>query len=380
MTRSYSLWFIIYLSQQPNIGWHTLKIIIEHQLYETENWDTILLSKYISQKQRIDALMRAKQQFSRAIIDFMVADEARYHYRSILWNESDYPAILRECVQPPWVIFVKGRLDLLHTPKIAIVGTRAPSPYGITMTKQFATQLSQMGCTIVSGLAGGIDTLAHQHSLLEVGSTIAVLPCGIKNCYPNSNYKLYEQLEKNGLLISETVNVKTVHKGMFSQRNRIIAGLCYATIIVEGERKSGSMITARYTLDMDRELFSIPGSLQSIKSEGPNFLIYKGYARMLMSPNQLFEDIPWLLPTVKQYLKENVIVEQKNERKTEYSKKVILSNEENIVLQHIQNHPLTIDDLIIVTGYSYEKLNVILLQLCLYNFIQLHHGSLYIAL
>lgn len=377
MKRSYSDWFVIYLSQQSGIGWYTLNTVVTHRLHELEYWDASSLSAYFTQKQRVDQLIRAKQQFSIISIEQMMADEKRYSYRSILWIESDYPAILRECVQAPWVIYIKGRIELLAAPKVAIVGTRAPSPYGAAITKRIASEWSRLGLTVVSGLAGGIDTLAHQHSIQELGSTLAVLPCGIKHCYPNSNYRLYEQIEKEGLLLSESVQSNTVHKGQFSQRNRIIAGLSYATLVVEGERKSGSMITAKYTQDMDRELFAIPGSLLSSKSEGPNFLIYKGYARILMSSNQLFEDIPWLLQRLQQFLND---AHKKTEQRDIATKKVILSDEENIVLQHIRNHPLSIDDLLQVTGYSYEDLNVILLQLSLYHYIQLHHGSLYIAL
>lgn len=377
MGRSYSSWFIVYLTQQEGIGWHTIDHLIKYNLIEQDIWTEQLLLPYIKQIQKVKWLITLKQQFNNECIAKLEADERCYHYRSILWDESDYPAILRECVQPPWVIYVKGRLELLTAPAISIVGTRAPTPYGIAITKQIARELSQLGCTIVSGLAGGIDTIAHQHSLNELGSTIAILPCGIKYCYPNSNNKLYDEIVNNGLLISESVSVRTVHKGLFAQRNRLIAGLSYATIIVEGEMKSGSMITAKYVMDMDRELFSVPGTLFSKKSEGPNFLIYKGYARMLLNCNQMFDELPWLLQKINSYV-ENLKSEQM--KIVSLSKKVILTNEENIVLQHIKNSPVTLDDLITMTGYTYEHLNVILLKLCLDNYIQLHHGSLYIAL
>lgn len=380
MKRSYTDWFIVYLTQQDGIGWHTIHAIVQNDLLLIENWTEELLKKYVSHAARIGLLLKAKQSYNQHTIVKMKDDECIYQYESILWNESDYPAILRECVQPPWVIYIKGRKELLHSVMLAIVGTRAPTPYGLAITKQICKEFAQLGFTIVSGLAGGIDTIAHKSSIGLPGSTIAILPCGIKHCYPQSNYTLYNKLNIEGLLISETVETKVVHKGLFTQRNRIIAGLAFATIVVEGELKSGSMITARYVSEMNRELYAIPGSVFSAKSKGPNFLIYKGYARMLMNSSQLHEDLPWLVALLKQTINNEKKMLDENEQKIETVKKVILTDEENIVLQHIQNHPLTIDDLVQSTPYSYEQLNVILLQLSIKHCIRLHHGSLYIAL
>lgn len=380
MERSYTDWFIVYLTQQDGIGWHTINSLIACNLLILDYWSEPILRQTILDEARIALLLKAKQNFNHETIASLKDDECIYHYESILWNESDYPAILRECVQPPWVIYIKGRKELLQSVMLAIVGTRAPTPYGIAITRQISSEFSRLGYSIVSGLAGGIDTIAHQSSIGLLSSTIAILPCGIKHCYPRSNYTLYKRLESEGLLISESVVNKVVHKGLFAQRNRIIAGLAYATIVVEGELKSGSMITAKYANEMNRELYAIPGSVFSEKSKGPNFLIYKGYARMLMNSSQLHEDLPWLVEQLKQTLYTKKKLLDENEEKIQPIKKVILTDEENIVLQHIRNHPLTIDDLVQLTSYSYVQLNVILLQLSIKHCIRLHHGTLYIAL
>lgn len=374
MNRSKSDWFIVYVSGQKGIGWHSLQCVIHH-LLAFEHWDMALLMECGLKSNIATLLLNAQEQFNDEAIRQMLEDEHRFGFRSILWNENDYPAILKECAQPPWVIYAKGNIELLHQPAISIVGTRAPTSYGMTMAKKFAKELSERGFTIVSGLAGGIDTLSHQASINEYGSTIAVLPSGIKHCYPASNIRLYEQIAQKGLLLSESVHYAPVHKGRFHERNRIIAALGYATIIIEGEQNSGSMITARHTIEMDRELFAVPGPINCAKSSGPNFLILKGYARMLMTSNQILEELPWLSDMLKSS-KQPIATDSLKDKKMNES----MSKEENQVLQLLKGKQYTVDELLVLTNIPFGQLNTILLNLCMRQFIKQQPGSSYIAL
>lgn len=191
-------------------------------------------------------------------------------------QDSRYPPQLRHIFDPPVVLFAKGRFELMSAAAIAIVGTRNPTPYGIAATERLSSDLANAGLAIVSGMARGIDTAAHRAALRQEGDTIAVFGCGVDVLYPADNRKLFEEIGRKGLLLSEFPMGAPAYPQNFPIRNRIVSGLSLGVLIVEGAQHSGSAITARLAIDQGREVFAVPGNITSKMSWVPNLLIKQG--------------------------------------------------------------------------------------------------------
>lgn len=204
--------------------------------------------------------------------------------------DEEYPESLRQIYAPPITLFAKGNINLLKEKSIAIVGCREPSTYGKYVAKNFATQLSKRDIIVISGMARGIDTEAHNGCLDNNGKTIAVLGCGIDIVYPKENTKVYLEILKNGLIISEYIVGTKPEAGNFPQRNRIISGLSSGVLVVEAREKSGTMITTDLALEQGKELFVIPGNITSSTSEGTNNLIKEG-AKLVTSVDEILEEL-----------------------------------------------------------------------------------------
>lgn len=189
--------------------------------------------------------------------------------------DKEYPEILKQIPDPPVVLFVKGDLGDLGK-VIGVVGTRKMTSYGHQACVKLSKDLVLKGVTIVSGLARGIDTVAHRTALENGGRTIAVLGTGVDIIYPPENRELYYKIINNGAVVSEVPPGNFVEKGAFRLRNRIISGLSKAVVVVEGAKESGSLITARYALEQGREVFAVPGPINSKTSEGTSYLISQG--------------------------------------------------------------------------------------------------------
>lgn len=210
---------------------------------------------------------------------------------AITIGDARYPRPLREIFDPPVLLFARGRVELLDTLCLAVVGTRRPTPYGIAVAERLAGDLAHAGLTIVSGMARGIDTAAHKGALARGGDTIAVLGCGADVVYPMENRKLAADLVLKGLIISEFPMGAVAFPQNFPIRNRIISGLSVGTLIVEGAQYSGSAITAKLAIDQGREVFAVPGNITSKLSWGPNLLIKQG-ARLIQDWNDVVADLP----------------------------------------------------------------------------------------
>jgi DNA processing protein len=202
-----------------------------------------------------------------------------------------YPPPLREIFDPPAVLFARGRVELLRTLALGIVGTRRPTPYGIAVAERLAADLAHAGLTIASGLARGIDTSAHKGALAAGGDTIAVLGCGVDVVYPSENRKVYSEIAAKGLIVSEFHMGSTAFPQNFPIRNRIISGLSVGVLVVEGAQYSGSAITAKLAMDQGREVFAIPGNITSKASWGPNLLIKQG-AKIVQDWNDVVVELP----------------------------------------------------------------------------------------
>jgi DNA processing protein len=201
-----------------------------------------------------------------------------------------YPGRLREIFDPPLALFVRGRIELLGSLMLAVVGTRRPTPYGAAVTERLSGDLARAGLTIASGMARGIDTVAHRGALAASGSTIAVLGCGVDLVYPADNRKLADEIAEKGLLISEFPMSAPAYPQNFPIRNRIISGMSLGVLVVEGAQYSGSSITARLALEQGRDVFAVPGSIVSKMSWGPNLLIKQG-AKLVQDWNDVVEEL-----------------------------------------------------------------------------------------
>jgi DNA processing protein len=202
-----------------------------------------------------------------------------------------YPELLREIFDPPIVLFARGRIELLRTLAVGVVGTRRPTPYGIAVAERLSADLAHAGLTIASGLARGIDSAAHKGCLAAGGDTVAVLGCGVDVVYPQENRKLYAEIAAKGLIVSEFPVGSTAFPQNFPVRNRIISGISAGVLVVEGAQYSGSAITAKLAMDQGREVFAVPGNITSKQSWGPNLLIKQG-AKIVQDWNDVVAELP----------------------------------------------------------------------------------------
>lgn len=224
-------------------------------------------------KPTLEALLQVRQSYDAAPA---LRHLARLGVRLLPITDPDYPPLLRQIADPPLLLYVRGTFQACDQNALAVVGTRSATEYGKRMTAHLVEPLARQGVTIISGLAYGIDSAAHQAALRAGGRTIAVLPCSIDRLYPSAQGALAAQIIANGCLISEFPLGTRAERHNFPQRNRIISGLAYGVLIVEASEKSGALITADYALEQGREVFAVPGSALSPASSGTNALIRNG--------------------------------------------------------------------------------------------------------
>lgn len=210
-------------------------------------------------------------------------------------TDSDYPQLLKQIKNPPFVLFVKGNVEILNQVQddsyIGIVGTRKITDYGRQVTEMLTTELVDAGCIIVSGLAMGVDAVAHQTTINHGGKTIAVLGCGVDCCYPRENERIYEAIiDSGGAVVSEFGLGMSPTIGSFPSRNRIIAGLSLGVLVTEGAADSGALITAKDAIAMDRKVFAVPGPVTSSLSQGTYQLIKQG-AVVVSSGKEILEEL-----------------------------------------------------------------------------------------
>ena len=206
-------------------------------------------------------------------------------------TSTDFPELLRHIPQPPKQLFVRGSIELLQqAPKVAVVGARKVTPYGRGVTEKLVREVTQAGCVIVSGLALGVDSVAHQACLDTGGQTIAVMLCGLDNIYPSSHYQLAQNILKNGgTLIGEYEPGAPPLRQHFIARNRLVSGLSDAVLITEAARKSGTLHTANFALEQGRSVLAVPGNITSQSSAGTNSLLASGAQIVLESRDILRE-------------------------------------------------------------------------------------------
>ncbi|WP_394132339.1 DNA-processing protein DprA [Shewanella maritima] len=215
------------------------------------------------------------------------------NHHLIAFDDPLYPPLLSQITDPPPVLFVKGAPEQLLIPSIAIVGSRNASPGGINAAQNLTTELSQLGYSITSGMALGIDGAAHQAALTCGGATIAVLGTGIDCVYPKRHQSLYHHLVESGCVVSEFWPDTSAYAGNFPKRNRVVTGIALGTVVVEATIKSGSLVSARLAMEQNREVFAVPGSILNPQSQGCHELIKNG-AKLVTSAADIIEEIPSL--------------------------------------------------------------------------------------
>jgi DNA processing protein len=280
------------------------------------------------------------------------------------WENPAYPAILRNISDPPLLLYASGDLGSLGQPGIGVVGARAATTYGQQVARSLSCQLARRGMVIISGFALGIDTAAHWGAIDAGGRTIAVLGCGLDIVYPEQNRNLFDKILETGTLISEYPLGTKPDGFRFPARNRIISGLAHGVLVVEAARRSGSLITARMALDQGREVFAVPGRVDSWKSEGTHRLLQEG-AKLVYKADDIFEE---LFPEAKigfGIRGGNVIPAAPT------------NAVENELLSLLDVYPRTIDEIIQAAGWPAGKVNEMLLMLELKQCIEALPGKQY---
>lgn len=357
------------LHEMEGIGWKTIKRI---ERGFGERWKELLYAE----KDELVALglsARAATAVCSGLNEVFIEKRlAQYEISRtgiVTALDDEYPPLLKEIAQPPWVLYRKGSGVLPRNSGIAIVGTRVPTVYGRKMAFDLAAELSRRGVCVVSGLAKGIDSWAHRGALEGCGGTLAVLGCGMDTIYPPENASLYAEIAERGTLLTEYPLGTKLHPGLFPQRNRIISGLCLGTVIVEAAARSGSLITADFALEQSRDVFAVPGPATSPKSAGTLDLIRQG-AKMAASAADILEE----------YASLQVDSSATDHTSDASGRQEDGSPDERNVLGHMAGAPITFDELLSATGLEFGHLHSVLLNLILTKRIALLPGSYYVAI
>lgn len=272
-----------------------------------------------------------------------------------------YPERLRDIPNPPSRLYVEGNPKILNEIGIAVVGSRTNTQYGEKMCKTFTKKLVEYEFSIISGLAIGIDAIAHRTCIKYSGKTIAVLPCGFDNIYPKQNKKLIDEiLENKGLIITEYEKDVKAESKKFLERNRIVAGLGIGTLVIEAGYRSGTSVTARYTRNLNKPVFCIPSSLENKKGFGTNELIKSG-SKMVTR----IEDILIEYPQMK--FKKKLLKESKKQVPKELEK----------VYKCIKNEPVSINQIVRKTKMTVQDISYKIMLLELENLIEELPGQVY---
>jgi len=366
------------LNRLPRFGIQTFKRLQEKQLDLSQCGDSELVNLLA------DFDPNFPQEFTQILSsgefesDLEQCHQAGIRMMSLL--DSDYPTNLAAIYDPPLILYIKGSFIPEDRYSIAVVGSRHPSTYGIRMAGKFSSELSVRGITIVSGFARGIDAEAHRSSLRTKGRTIAVLGCGLDVIYPKEHASLYQEIIEHGAIVSEFPLGTTPEAYNFPKRNRIITGLSMGVLVVEANQRSGSLITASIAAEEGREVYAIPGQIDSVTAQGTNRLIQTG-AKLVSCAEDILVD---LHDQLKALSKNRHCEEAK--RPTKQSRTEIASltsftrNDEitNSILKLLTNEPLSLDDIMIGLGGVPKDISSRLAQLEVQGVIKRVFGGQYV--
>lgn len=280
--------------------------------------------------------------------------------RVVPFDDPEYPPLLREIPDAPALLYFKGGRCDYEAPSVAIVGTRRPTHYGLKVSETLARDLASAGVTIISGMARGCDTYAHRGALSVGGFTVAVLGTGVDVPYPGENAKLYNEIIEKGLVVSEYPMGTPPVGYNFPKRNRIISGVSDGVVVAEAPLRSGALMTARLSLDYNREVLAAPGQITSGRSAGTNRLIKEG-AAIVTSVDDIFEAL-------------SITVSPREENDAQKGKREI-AGDELLVWKALKDEALHIDDIAGVTSLSAAKASAVLLQMELKGLVRQETGK-----
>lgn len=290
--------YLFYITRIPNLGNIRIKTLLnsfpdaeeifnlpKSKICRIDGFDNILA----------EVILSADTRFEEYDEEFKVLMEKceKKGIKIVTISDEEYPENLKKIYDSPIFLYYKGNLSERDRYSIGIVGTRLPSEYGRASCITIAKELSESGIPIISGMAKGIDSVAHKTALTSGNLTYAILGCGTDVVYPPENKKLYEEIIEKGAVISEYEPGTKPDKGNFPKRNRIVSGISLGCIIVESGNKGGSLITASFALDQNREVFAIPGQINSRRSEGTNNLIKRGQAKLIMNAEDILNEFEY---------------------------------------------------------------------------------------
>jgi DNA processing protein len=288
--------------------------------------------------------------------------------RIVTQADPEYPELLRQIYDPPIVLYVKGELSLKDKNAVAMVGSRMTTHYGLEVARKLAYQLAYVGVTVVSGGARGIDTAAHQGALTGKGRTIAVLGTGINLVTPPENAKLFEQIAASGAVITQFPFNRPGDKQSFPIRNRIIAGMTLGTVVVEANLTSGALITANFAIEHGRQVFAVPGRIDSPRSKGCHDLIKKG-AKLCEGAEDILSEFEYLFPASNR---------PPSPGETGVLPAIELSQSEQKVYDLLSNEEIGIDDVIRRSGLPSSAVSVALLSLEMKRLIRQLPGKMFV--
>jgi DNA processing protein len=287
----------------------------------------------------------------------------------VTWADEDYPPLLKQIYDPPILLYVRGTLTARDKNSVAIVGSRMTTHYGLGVARKFAYQLAYTGVTVVSGGARGIDTAAHQGAMnVSGGRTIAVLGTGINIVFPPENAALFEKISENGAVITQFPFNRPADKQTFPIRNRIVAGMTLGTVVVEANMTSGALITANFANEAGRQVFAVPGSIDSPRSKGCHDLIKKG-AKLCEGVEDILSEFEYLFPPSNK---------PASPAETGVLPGLELSGNEQLVYNTLSHAEITVDDVIQGSGLPASAASVALFSLEMKRLIRQLPGRVYV--
>lgn len=325
----------------------------------------------------ISAVLNIRESQARNIIEFDGWDKVdreiqkikKHNVQMITFDNENYPESLKQIDAPPMILYTKGSFKQDDKYAIAIVGSRMMTEYGKRVAEKIASELSSYGITVISGMAKGIDTISHKGALNAGGRSIAVLGCGIDRPYPYENTELFKSLCKSGCVISEFPMGTPPNKENFPKRNRLISGLSLGVVVVEATKESGSLITANYALEQNKEVFAVPGNITSKSSIGTNDLIKKG-AKLVQNVEDILEELHPKLIGLEGYSLRLL------SKKTSAAVVAIdIGDDEKKVLNAIGNNHIHIDDIARILKLAPNRLLAILLDLEIKGLVKQTEGK-----
>lgn len=365
MQENEALCFLLALTRIQGLGPVTIRTLLRHFGSPQAIWNTdpILLNTYLSKPQRA-AWLAAQQQLSRCIQESKRTIQRAEEASITLLSETDprYPKLLHTLPEAPLILSIQGTILPQDFEGVAIVGTRNASHYGLEMAHHFASELAKMGFTIVSGLARGIDTKAHEGAL-KTGRTLAFLGSGLMRIYPTENHILAQRIASQGAVLSGFPLDAAPDRGNFPQRNRLVTLFSKATVVIEAPEQSGAMLTAASACQQKRLLFALPGHIDQESFQGNHSLLQQGKAQLALTPSDI----------AKALGKTPLSTSQPNPS----CPSLELPQEEAALFRLIGTQELCLDELAIRCGHTASQLNVLLMRLLLKKKIKELPGKRY---